>query len=476
MADVKISQLTAISSFVGDEMLEVVQSGNSYKGSPSQLLTYTKSAIGIATLTSGRMPVAGSGGTLLDSDIRVSSGNYGLGVAPAAKWHVFRGSTNGIIQQLEGGATSFSLITEHDASGSHMYTNLGRAITFGANSSLTDLQITTAGKIRLGVVPTSDNANTSLLARNSTSGEIEIVSAAIFQPLDDELTALASTNSSADALPYFTGAGTATTTAFRSFGRTLAGAATAADARTSLGLVIGTNVQAFDAELAAIAGLTSAADRVPYFTGSGTAALATFTAFGRSLVDDANAAAALTTLGVSAFIQTLLDDADAATARTTLGFSGTNDYLPKRTSSGYSDSTLYVDGNGQVIIDNGNFNVLTSVGTLELRGSDSLSGDGDNVWIKGGSGSGIDGNVVIGQFQGDLLGAENVLYLTKDDTTEPSGAPGSGIMIYPYSNGSNHRLAWYQSKSVEAIGTFTATHKVNVRINGVEYWIQLDPV
>lgn len=82
-----------------------------------------------------------------------------------------------------------------------------------------------------------------------------------------------------------------------SFGRSLLTQADAAALRTTAGLVIGTNVQAYSAKLGALAGQTWAADRITYQTSSTAVGIATLTSFGRSLIDDTDAATARTTLG-----------------------------------------------------------------------------------------------------------------------------------------------------------------------------------
>ena len=77
------------------------------------------------------------------------------------------------------------------------------------------------------------------------------------------------------------------------------GATTAGAALTALG------AQPLDAGLTSIAGLTTAADRMIYTTAADTYAVATLTAAGRAILDDADAAAQRTTLGAQASDATL---------------------------------------------------------------------------------------------------------------------------------------------------------------------------
>jgi hypothetical protein len=89
-----------------------------------------------------------------------------------------------------------------------------------------------------------------------------------------------------------TSGGALTNLGFSAFAQTLIDDADAAAARTTLG------AQAADATLTSLAALGTAADKLAYTTGVDTWAEAAITSFGRSLIDDADAAAARTTLGL----------------------------------------------------------------------------------------------------------------------------------------------------------------------------------
>ena len=86
------------------------------------------------------------------------------------------------------------------------------------------------------------------------------------------------------------------------------GASDAATARGNLGLGIGAQVQAYDSVLDAMAGLGWAADTMLYATAADAFAVTGLSAFARTLLDDADAAAARSTMAVMKGNQTTVTD------------------------------------------------------------------------------------------------------------------------------------------------------------------------
>lgn len=176
------------------------------------------------------------------------------------------------------------------------------------------------------------------------------------------------------------------------------GAITAPGARTSLGLAIGTDVQAFNLNLASLAGLTLAADKLLYATAANTLATSTLTSFARSLLDDVDGPAMLVTLaaepaGLALAINTYtadhtLDLTDAG-AIVEMNVGGANNLtIPANATVAFPIKTridLAQIGAGQTtVVAAGGVTIRSSGGKLRLTGQysgASLYKRGTNEWV-----------------------------------------------------------------------------------------------
>ena len=281
-----------------------------FADTPTLVTPNIGAATGTSLVLSGDLTVNGTTTTINSTTVTIDDKNIELGSSAEP---TDAGADGGGLTLKGDTDKTFNWIDATDAWTSSENLNLltGKSLLIAGTSVLSGSTlgsgVTASSLTSVGTITTGVWNGTAIAIANGGTGATDAGAARTalglaigtdVQAYDADLAAIAGLTSAANKLPYFTGSGTAAVTDLSAHGRAIIDDADASASRTTLGLVIGTDVQAYDAELAAIAGLTSAADKLPYFSGSGTAALADFSSFGRSLVDDVDAAASRTTLGL----------------------------------------------------------------------------------------------------------------------------------------------------------------------------------
>ena len=254
----------------------------------SESVVLTQGSGGNVTVASGDTKVVYADGTGAGAAVIDITANFAM-----SSVKITGGSITGItdLAIVDGGTGA--------SSASAARTNLGLAI--GTDVQAYDAELTaiaglavTDGNIIVGngttwVAESGATARTSLGLSIGTN----------VQAYDAGLQSISGLTTSADQMIYTTALDTYATTGLTAAGRAILDDADASAQRTTLGLAIGTDVQAYDAGLQSISGLTTSADQMIYTTALDTYATTGLTAAGRALLDDADASAQRTTLGLA---------------------------------------------------------------------------------------------------------------------------------------------------------------------------------